>query len=292
MQDNGSSAVGEGKGRAVVDWPGPRKGFWLRLAHGCSYFCLSFIVLSGLLLGGWRYLRDAPENEMPPSAPVGNKLANSVNHDNDIPADAGTGRQLSRLEQSLVGQKPGFHVVSSGTVIGEMPIEQLVFDATDVGFNVRGLLQGEQAEINSFGSARLTLRISTTALRTQLVPFFEQEGLKDVQIEFGTNAVKVTAKRKVKLIGSIKLSAKARFEVVGEDVIRLKVTEVETGQLNLGVSRLGLDYTETVPPLDLGGMYAGVVIDELELTSGYLRVVAHAVEWPGDTPPRDALEVL
>jgi hypothetical protein len=289
MQDHRTHAADDGTGGGVVGKPKPLKVFLLRLAHGCSYFCLSFVVLTVLLLGGWRYLQAAPEHEVP-SAQI--NPANGVHHETDVPADTGPGRRASRLEQSLAGQKPDFHVESSDAVIGELPIERLVFDATDVGLNVRGLFQGEQAEINSFGSARLRLRISTAALRARLVPFFEQEGLKDVQIDFGTNTVKVTAKRKVKLVGSIKLSAKARFEVTGENVIRLKVTEVETGQLNLGVSRLGLDFTETVPPLDLGGMYARVVIDELELTGGYLEVAAHAVEWPGSTPPRDALEVL
>lgn len=221
-----------------------------------------------------------------------NKLASGVRNELDLPDDNDFDMELGKLEETLAGQLPSFHVESTDATIGDMPCELLLLDATEVEFNVREILRGEDVKIRSFGSASLTLRIASEALKARLIPLLEKKGLKEVQIEFGTGTAKVTAKRKVKLIGSVKLSAKGEFYTIGESGIGLKLKEVETGQLNIGVSKLDFAVDDVLPPLDLGGMYAKIVIDELNITSGYLQVTAHAVGLSGGQIPKDAIEVL
>ncbi|MBN2083299.1 LmeA family phospholipid-binding protein [bacterium] len=219
-------------------------------------------------------------------------LANAVRRELSLPAEATVDIELGGAAATVRGHLPGFHVESPSAVIDDLACDLLKFDATNVDFNLRQIIRGDKAEITAVESARITLRVPAEELKSRLVPLIEQEGLEQVEIEFESDAVKVTAKRKVKFIGKVKLAAKGRFFIEDGTRIRLKVTDIEAGQLNLGVGKLGIELSDTLPALDLGGMFADVVIDELELTRDHLRITAHTVGVAGGIAPADAIEVF
>jgi hypothetical protein len=220
------------------------------------------------------------------------KSASGVRSDKMPKEHTAAGLAIGLARESLASQLPSFHVDSTSATLGGMSCELLLLDASEVEFNVQEVLQGEKVKITSFGSVNLTIRIASRELKSHFIPLFEKQGLSDVHIEFGTGTVKVTAKRKLKLIGKVKLSAKGQFYVFGGDGIGLRLTEIEWSQFNIGVSKLGYSVEEVLPPLDLGGMFAAIVIDDLNITSNYLQVVAHAEKLPGDKKPMDAISVF
>ena len=219
-------------------------------------------------------------------------LDSAVRRELSLPAEAKVDIRLGSVAQTAKGYLPAFHVESPSAVIDEIAFEWLRFDAADVDFNMRRIIQGDKAEITAVGSARLTLRISADQLRARLVPLIEAEGLEQVQVDFEPGAVKVTAKRKVKFIGKVKLAARGRLIVADGTRVRLQVTDVETGQFNIGVSKLGIEFIEALPALDLGGMFAEIVIDELNVTHDYLRITAHTEGIAGDEVPAETIDVF
>ncbi|MCB1220788.1 MAG: LmeA family phospholipid-binding protein [Planctomycetales bacterium] len=292
MQDGRSSANRTGGKGITAGRPGPAARFLQRVLHVFSYGCLSALVLPSLLLVSWRYVQESPVGDPVQRPGTAAGPSREASQGPALPAELADDLTRRKFEDSLAVQKPSFHVESTDIEFGDMPVEQLVLDATEVELNVRELLAGEKARISSFGSAKVSLRISGDALRAQLLPMLEAKGLREPRIDFGTNTVKITGRKKVKLLGSFKLSASARFQVENGNAIGLKITELESGQLNLGVSSLKLDFREEVPPLNLGASYAKVVIDRLEFRGGYLHVEAHALQLPAGAIPRGALDVL
>jgi len=209
-------------------------------------------------------------------------LKRAVAREFSLPEDAKIEIRRGSVRQTLRGFLPRFEVESPGAVIDGVPLKYVSFRATRVDFNMRRILRCEKAEITSIHSARTMLRVSRAELERRIVPLVEKKGLSNVVLEFGDGFVKLSAKRKIKLLGSIKLSAKGRFIVDGSDRIVLKVTELESGQINVGVSGLGLGLDETLPVLDLGGMFAQVAVDDVLLTTDYLQVTASAKSMPQD----------
>ncbi len=262
------------------------------MLHTCSYGCLSLLVLPILLLVSWRYINDEPAGAKADLEPTGDSEGQPAHSGQVQVPGPELDHQRVRLEDSLAAQLPSFRIESSNTQIGNLPMEQLVLEAREVELNVRELLRGEKASINSFGSAEVSLSISGDALRQELLPMLEANGLRKARIEFGADSVKITAMKKVKLLGSIKIAAKARFQVLDESAIGLQITELESGPLNLGVSSLKLDFRQELPPLNLGGSFARVVIDGLVFRAGRLHVEAHAVQLPEGAIPRNAIDVL
>lgn len=240
----------------------------------------------GLAVFGWWVYQDDPQAVRASELSLSDKSGSSVQ---GKPEDA---NQLSRMEQSLVAARPSFHVESQDLNAGKINIARLEFDATDVDFNVKDLLRGEQVRIRSFDTARIELRISAAELKRKIVPLVEKKGLKDVKVTFGENSVKITSKKKIKHIGSIKFSASGNFYVVGGSGIGLKLAELESGLFNVGVSSMDLKFEELLPPLDLGESYARVVIDDLQISSEHLQVSAHAEKIDDDKRPPDAIKVL
>jgi len=255
----------------------------------CSQIAAGLVLL---LLFAWWYLQIDPAYFFALGLDSDNRLASGVRLDMTPKEDTDADWAIGKAAETLAGQLPSFHVESTNATLGGMTCQLLLFDATEVQFNVQEVLKGKKAKIMSFGSANLTLRIASNELKSHFIPLFEKQGLNDVHIEFGTGTVKVTAKRKVKLIGKVKLSAKGQFYTVGENGIGLKLKEIESGQFNIGVSKLAYSVEEKLPPLDLGGMFAGIVIDDLTITSSYLQASAHAKKLPADKAPKDAINVF
>jgi len=262
-----------------------RGGGWLF----CGQVTIGLVLL--FLFAGW-YLQIDPAYFSALGSESDTKSASEAHPDKAHRQDTDAELLVGKASATLASQRPSFHVESTNAAIGGMDCELLLLDASDVEFNVQEVIQGEKAKIKSFGSASLTLRIASNELKSHLIPLFEKQGLKDAHIEFGMGTVKVTGKRKVKLIGRVKLSAKGQFYTFGGNGIGLKLKEIESGQFNIGVSRLDYSVEEVLPPLDLGGMFAKVVIDDLNITSNYLQVFAHAEQLPGDKTPKDAISVF
>lgn len=218
--------------------------------------------------------------------------AKVARHDLNRRKNASVEIAVGKATASLAGQLPSFHAESTHVTLGDIPCELLILDAADVEFNVEDVLKGEKVRILSFSSADLTLQINSNVLKANLIPLFEKKGLRDVHIDFGTGTVKVTARRRVRPFGRMKMSAKGEFYIFGGNGIGLRLREFETGQLNIGVSRLAYSVEQRVPPLDLGGMYAEVVIDKLSINSQRLLVTAHAEKLQGDGAPRDVITVF
>jgi hypothetical protein len=286
MRSKQTRAGDESEGSTPVDLSKAPAQASRRRMLGCMCCWPPVFILLGLAVFGWWVFQDEPQARSVSKHSLSDKSGSSVLLN---PEDA---KQLSRMEQSLVDALPSFHVESQDLDAGKLNIARLVFDATDVDFNVRELLQGEQVKIRSFDTARIELRISAAELRSKIIPLVEKKGLKDVQIAFGNNSVKITAKKKIKHIGSIKVSASGSFYVVGGSGIALKVSELESGQFNIGVSSMDLKFEELLPPLDLGESFARIVIDKLQISSEHLQVSAHAERIDNDQRPKDAIKVL
>lgn len=219
-------------------------------------------------------------------------LQGAVRRELTLPAEALVVIERGSLAQTLRGYLPRWLVDSPTAVIDGAPFEKVHFIATGVDFNMRRILKGDKAKITAVDSAELTLQVSTEELVARLAPLIEEEGIEQVAIEFGEGTVKVTGKRKVEYIGKIKLAAKGRFIVDGSERVKLQITDVEAGQFNLGVSNLGLEFVEAVPALNLGGMFARVIIDDLRVTSDYLQITAHTEGITDDSVPEDTLDVM
>lgn len=220
------------------------------------------------------------------------KLASAVRRELSLPEDAEVEIERGSFAQTLDGYLPRCHLKSSDVTIDNLQVEQLVFTATGIGFNMREMIKGEKTQITEVQSAELSLQVSAGQLESRLIPLLEQEGLSDVQLSFDSTGVKMTAKRKFKVVGTVKLGAKGQFIAGGSDHVRFKVTDVEIADLDIGVSKLNLDFGETIPALDLGGMFAEIIIDELYTTEGYLHIKAHTESILDGSAVEDAVEVL
>jgi len=198
-------------------------------------------------------------------------LADAMRREFSLPENAAIDIQRGSLRETMHGHLPAGLVESSSAVIEDLPVENLYFRTSDLDFNMKRIIRGEKAEITSVGAAELTLRVSASELRARLIPAIEKQGLKNVHIEFGTDSVKVTAENDAQT----KLAATGRFYLVDDNRVGFALTEVELDLINIEVSNLVLPIDDILPPLELGGMFARVVIDEIKVTETYLDISAH-----------------
>ena len=221
------------------------------------------LVLAGLVLVGFAVV----ELVLMPRLQA--MLAQAVRRELALPGQADVEVRLGNIPQTLAGFLPGFHVSSPSAVIDDIPFQGLRFDAAGVDFNMRQILRGDKAAITAVGSAELTLRMSTAELRARLVPLLEAEGITGAGVEFDAGAVTVTGVR------DANMSAAGRFYVTRDNQVGFKLTDFQFNSLQITVTNLSLMLDDFLPALDLGGMYARVVIDDLSTTSEYVEIRAH-----------------
>lgn len=205
-------------------------------------------------------------------------LADAMRRELSLPDDAAVLIQRGSLRQTLHGYLPASRIESSSAVIEGLPVQDVHFRTSDVDFDMRRIIRGGKAKITSVGAAELTLRVSAEELRARLIPAIEKQGMKDVQVEFGTDSVKVTADNDT----GTKLSATGRFYPVDDNRVGFSLTDVELDQINIKISNLALPLEDVLPPLDLGGTFARVVIDEIKVTTTYLEISAHTEDMGSD----------
>jgi hypothetical protein len=204
-----------------------------------------------------------------------NKLEQAVRREFALADDAGVRIQRGSLSQTLHGYLPHFTVTSDEAVIDEMPVEDLKFSASGMEFNMRGILNGEKAQLSDLRRAALSIMVSEQQLQQRLGPLIEEEGLLEPQLTILEDGVKLTAKKKNKLLGRVKLSAKGVFIADGSDSVRFELRDLELGQINVGISGLGLEFAHALPVLDMGGFAGNIIVDEVHTSLGYLHVTAH-----------------
>jgi hypothetical protein len=214
------------------------------------------------------------------------KLTNAVRRELALPEDAAVEVILGDILTTLNGNLPAFHVNSSTAVIDEYQFQGLRFDASHVRFNIRRIIRGEKAQILSVGSAKLTLLMSTAELKAQLLPVLAEEGLDDVEIEFKSDTATVRAS------GKFNVTATGQFYPTDANGVGFKLTQVELDKLNIKVSNLTLLVDDVIPQLDLGGMYAKVVIDELHVDEHFLEITAHTEDLAIEQVADEAVDVF
>lgn len=203
------------------------------------------------------------------------KLEQAVRREFALDESAGVRIQRGSLSQTLRGYLPHFTVTSANAIIDELPVEDLEFAASGIDFNMRGIMRGDKAELSDLDSAQLSIKVSEVHLQKRLRPLIEEEGLLDPVLTIEADGVKLSAKKKNKLLGKLKLSAKGVFIADGTDSVRFELRDLEVGQLNVGISSLGLKFAEALPVLDMGGFAGNIMVDEVHTTPGYLHVTAH-----------------
>lgn len=213
-------------------------------------------------------------------------LANAMRRELSLPAEATVLIQRGTLKQTLTGFLPRSLIESPSAVLDDIPVEDLHFSTADIDFNMRRILKGEKAQITAVAAAELSLKISIQELKSRLVPLIEKQGPTDVRINFGDDAVEVTAYSKGQL------SAKGQFYVIGDNRVGFALTEIVIDRFNITVSNLVLPIDDVIPALDLGGMFAKIVIDELHVTSTYMEITAHTERIAAGQAPGDAVEVF
>lgn len=214
------------------------------------------------------------------------KLIYAVRRELALPEDAEVEVLLGNILATLSGNLPAFHVNSSTAVIDEYRFQGLRFDASHVRFNIRRIIRGDKAEILSVGSAQLVLLMSTNELKSQLLPILAEEGLENVTIDFKSDSATVTAD------GKLKVTARGQFYLTDEKSVGFKLTQVELDKLNITVSNLTLLVDDVIPALDLGGMFARVVIDELHVDEHFLEITAHTEDLALDQLTDEVVDVF
>ena len=203
------------------------------------------------------------------------KLEAAVRREFALAADADVQIHFGSLRQTLRGYVPAFSVLADSAVIDELPVEDLVFEASGIEFNMRGILRGDKAELSDLHSASLRIKVSQDPLQERLGPLIEEEGLLEPKLTIEDDGVKLTARKKNRLLGKMKLSAKGIFIADGSSNVRFQLRDLEVGQLNVGISGLGLDFAKALPVLDMGGFAGDIMVDEVSTSPGYLHVAAH-----------------
>jgi len=214
-------------------------------------------------------------------------LADAMRRELSLPDNAAVIIKRGTLRETLHGHLPASLIESSAAVIEDLPVENVYFRTSKVDFNMRRIIRGEKAEITSVGTAELTLRVSADELRARLVQAIEKQGMTDVRIEFGTDSVKVTAENDAQT----KLSATGRFYLVDDNRVGFALTDVELDLINIEVSNLVLPVDDILPPLDLGGMFARIVIDEIKVSGTHMDISAHTEVIGSDQLSDDAIEI-
>ncbi len=203
------------------------------------------------------------------------KLESAVRREFALQDEAIVQIHFGSLRQTLRGYVPSFTVQADSAVIDELPVEDLEFEASGIDFNMRGILRGDKAELSALGSAQLSIRVAEKFLQERLAPLIEEEGLLEPVLAIETDGVKLTAKKKNKLLGKVKLSAKGVFIADGSSHVTFQLRDLELGQLNVGISGLGLEFAEALPVLDMGGFAGDILVDKVSTSLGYLQVRAH-----------------
>ncbi|MCB1188289.1 hypothetical protein KDL29_14085 [bacterium] len=240
----------------------------------------NIIVLAGLLLVGYLI---ASLVLLPR---LSRMLDEAVRRELELPDSALVEVQLGSLRQTLSGYLPEFHVDSPSAVLDDIPFQGLRFDASGVDFNMRRILKGDKAQITAVGSAQLKLRMSADELAARLVPMLEEEGISDVHVQFDNNSISVSGSQ------DRSMAATGQFYVTDDSRVGFALTEFQFSTLNITVSDLSLVLDDFLPALDLGGMYAQVLVDELHSTSEYIEIVAHTISLDPLMLDRDLMEVF
>jgi hypothetical protein len=213
-------------------------------------------------------------------------LVQAVRRELVLPGSADVEVQLGTIPQTLAGFLPGFRVSSPSAVIDDIPFQGLRFDAAGVDFNMRRILRGDKAAITAVGSAGLTLRMSSDELTARLVPLLEDEGIAGAGVEFGADSVTVTG------VKDADMSAVGRFCVTDDNRVGFMLTDFQFDALQITVTDLTLLLDDLLPALDLGGMYAGIVIDDISTTSEYVEIRAHTETMAAGRIDREVEEVF
>ncbi len=213
-------------------------------------------------------------------------LSQAVRRELELPNSATVDVRLGSLRQTLSGFLPEFHVVSPSAVLDEIPFQGLHFDASGVDFNMRRILRGDKAQITAVGSAELKLRMSADELAARLVPMLEEEGISNVRVEFDNDSIRVSGSQ------DKSMAAVGKFFVTEDRRVGFALTDFRFSTYNITVSDLSLVLDDFLPALDLGGMMARVLIDDLRTSSDHIEITAHSESMgPGDAD-REVMEVF
>lgn len=215
-------------------------------------------------------------------------LADAMRRELSLPDDARVEIQRGTLRQTFRGFLPASETESPAAILDDIPVEYLLFETTDIDFNMRRIIQGEKAQITSIGSAELRLRISTDELESRLIKQIGRQGMQEVEVEFGEGTVQVSGINKA----GTRMSASGQFYLMDKHQVGFALTDMELDMLNIRVRDLALPLDDVLPPLDLGGMFALVWIDNLMVSEDYLEIRAHARGMETGEMPERSIEVF